>query len=328
MGSKRQLSCFVTFSLCLLLAGCAGVGEMGKSGDAADQNVLGTTGNSIRGTVVSVPEPAEQLTSGLAENGNGNFHPDGSRIIFQSNRDGKWQIYELNLTDMSELRLHESDFIEENPVWTSDGNSILFVSSPEGDDEWNRDIMMFTPELTDLKSVTNSPGDDWYPVIMNQDYFVFLSERDSNVDLPVHVRANSVYLANLNGGTPTFLSGTSDDFKAPTVINDENILVLNKDDQIVLYDLTTRISQAVSPAEIVCGSSDFSNEKSWIVFTGSNETGDLLYILDTKEGVYQEINTGFVNLNNPRFSPDSKWLLFGAEVDGHFQLFRLSIASL
>ena len=88
---------------------------MGKSGDAADQNVLGTTGNSIRGTVVSVPEPAEQLTSGLAENGNGNFHPDGSRIIFQSNRDGKWQIYELNLTDMSELRLHESDFIEENP---------------------------------------------------------------------------------------------------------------------------------------------------------------------------------------------------------------------
>ncbi|MBT7789058.1 MAG: hypothetical protein HN757_09275, partial [Calditrichaeota bacterium] len=96
---------------------------MGKSGDAADQNVLGTTGNSIRGTVVSVPEPAEQLTSGLAENGNGNFHPDGSRIIFQSNRDGKWQIYELNLTDMSELRLHESDFIEENPVWTSKGSN-------------------------------------------------------------------------------------------------------------------------------------------------------------------------------------------------------------
>jgi len=328
MGSKYQMSCFVAVSLCLLLAGCAGMGEMGRSGTTEDQNILGATGSPIEGTVVTVPEQAEQLTSGVAENGNGNFHPDGSRIIFQSNRDGRWQIYELNLTDMSSLRLHESELNEENPVWTSDGSSMLFVSSPEGDDEWNRDIMMFNPELGDLKPLTNTPGDDWYPVILNQDYFVFLSERDSNVDLPAHVRANSVYLANLNGGTPTFLSGTSDDFRAPTVINDENLLVLNKSEQIVLYDLTTRNSRVISPWGIVCGPSDFSDEKSWVVFTGSNESGDTLYILDTKEGIYQEINTGHSKINNPRISPGNNWLLFAAEVNGHFQLFRLSIASL
>jgi len=277
---------------------------------------------------VTVNGQPEQLTSGPAENGNGDYHPEGTRIAFQSNRDGKWQVYELSLTDMTETRLRESEFNEENPVWSSEGNNLLFVSSKEGENEWDREIMKYNVQLGDLYSVTNSPGDDWYPVVMNENFCVFLSERDSNQELPVHVRANSVYLANLNGGSPTFLSGTSDDFRAPSVVNDDNLLVLNRFDQIILYDLNTRDSKVMSPEGIVCGSSDYSNGAGLVVFTGSTGGPDTLFILDTENGVYQRINTGFSNIRYPQFSPDGQWILFGAEVDDHFQLFRLNITSL
>lgn len=328
MGSKYQMSRFVVVSLCLLIVGCAGTKKTGRPGGTDVNAGFGGAEGSIEGTVVNVPGQPEQLTSGLADNGIANYHPDGNRIIFQSNRNGKWQIYELNLTDMSETRLRESDFIEENPVWSSEGSNILFVASREGDDEWNREIMKFNPDSGELISMTNSPGDDWYPVAMNEEFFVFLSERDANNNLPVHAQANSLYLAYMNGGPPTFLSGSADDFRAPAVVDDEKLLVLNRSDRIAIYDLTTRNSLVVSPKDIVCSSFGFSQSERWIVFTGSTQDSERLYILDTQKNVYQEISTGYSNIRNPGFSPDSKWLLFGAEVNGFFQLFRLKINSL
>lgn len=63
--------------------------------------------------------------------------PDGSRIAFQSLRDGNWEIYVIN-SDGSGLRRLTSDPSNDPvrdglPVWGSDGRTILYVSERGGD---------------------------------------------------------------------------------------------------------------------------------------------------------------------------------------------------
>jgi hypothetical protein len=55
------------------------------------------------------------------------WSPDHSRIAFQSNRDGNWEIYVANADGSGVRRLTDDDAEDGEPSWTPDGNSIAFV---------------------------------------------------------------------------------------------------------------------------------------------------------------------------------------------------------
>ena len=60
------------------------------------------------------------------------FSPDGSRIVFVSNRDGNPEIYAMDADGSNVARLTNDPQLDGHPVFTPDGQAILFQSQRAG----------------------------------------------------------------------------------------------------------------------------------------------------------------------------------------------------
>ena len=98
--------------------------------DAADADGDGNGDNLIR------------LTSGDASDDPHDWSPDGSKIAFDSDRDGDWEIYVMDAADTdgdgngdSLARLTSGDALDALPYWSPNGSKIAFSSDRDGDFE-------------------------------------------------------------------------------------------------------------------------------------------------------------------------------------------------
>jgi len=57
------------------------------------------------------------------------YSPDGSKIVFQSNRDGNTEIYVMNSNGAAQTRLTTNPAIDSSPTWSPDGTKILFTTT-------------------------------------------------------------------------------------------------------------------------------------------------------------------------------------------------------
>lgn len=86
--------------------------------------------------------------------------PDGTQLLFQSNRSGKWELYTMK-PDGSGLRqlTHEAGD-PASPVWSPDGSKIAFaLETPDG----GSDIFLINADGAGKRRLTNHPGDDAHP---------------------------------------------------------------------------------------------------------------------------------------------------------------------
>jgi len=67
-----------------------------------------------------------------SEDRNPVWSPDGSRIAFDSNRDGDWDIHVVDADGSGLVNLTQSPGWDGQPAWSPDGNKIMFVSDREG----------------------------------------------------------------------------------------------------------------------------------------------------------------------------------------------------
>jgi Tol biopolymer transport system component len=60
------------------------------------------------------------------------YSPDGTKIVFQSTRDGQAEIYVMNSDGSGQTRLTENSAADTAPSWSPDGTRILFTSLRDG----------------------------------------------------------------------------------------------------------------------------------------------------------------------------------------------------
>jgi TolB protein len=103
------------------------------------------------------------------------------KIVFQSNRDGNFQIYCMNDDGTSVQRLTTSHSYDVSPSWSPDGKSIVFASDRGG----NWDIYMMNADGGDVKRLTAPPGSNSSPSwTKDGSRILFVSTRDAvNGDL-------------------------------------------------------------------------------------------------------------------------------------------------
>ena len=90
------------------------------------------------------------------------WSPDGSKIVFRSNRDGNEEIYIMNADGTGQTNLTNDPGMDWHPVWSPDGTKIAFDSWREGKSA----IYVMNMDGSNLINLTNRWGDTnphWRP---------------------------------------------------------------------------------------------------------------------------------------------------------------------
>lgn len=97
----------------------------------------------------------------ITENENGDSYPvaspDGERIVFQSNRDGDFEIYVVNTNGTGLEQLTDNDVLDRLPAWSPDGEWVIYSSDTYNDG--NYDIYRLRVDGSGIPEVLFSNGE-------------------------------------------------------------------------------------------------------------------------------------------------------------------------
>lgn len=80
----------------------------------------------------TIPRGVTNLTNNSASDQKPRWSPDGSRIAFESERDGNWEIYVMDEDGGNQTRLTNNGGSDAWPRWNDDGSRIAFQSNRDG----------------------------------------------------------------------------------------------------------------------------------------------------------------------------------------------------
>ena len=123
------------------------------------------------------------------------FSPDGTKILFQSKRDGDWEIFVMDSrTGENVVQLTNNEKNDRNAEWSRNSAKIVFESKRDGNDE----IYVMDADGNNPVNLTNNKGSDAMPKwSANNRQILFESKRDGNREL---------YVMDANGGNPVNIS--------------------------------------------------------------------------------------------------------------------------
>lgn len=133
------------------------------------------------------------------------FSPDGTQIVYMSERNKNRDIYIMDLEGKDITRLTDDPTYDYEPAWSPDGSLITFVSRRSGDSE----IYIMDADGENVVQLTEADKLDWRPTWSpDGEWIVFESWRMGNADIFM-MRADGSDLQQLTDnpaedGNPTF----------------------------------------------------------------------------------------------------------------------------
>src|SRR4030095_3555963 len=100
----------------------------------------------------------KRVTNNSANNSQPAWSPDGSKLLFETDRDGNLEIYVMSV-DGELLQLTDDPADDVSPDWSPDGSKIAFQSNRGG----KQHIYKENADGTSLIQLTNANADDSEP---------------------------------------------------------------------------------------------------------------------------------------------------------------------
>ena len=142
---------------------------------------------------------ATQLTSDGWYNAQPSWSPDGSRLVFVSNRGPGPRIWVMDADGSDQVPLTDDVMSPVGPVWSPDGTKIAFAHYSEN----NYDIWVMDPDGTNQVNLTQDPAEDLWPSWRpGTSTLAFQSNRDGNSEIYT-IGSNGSGLANLTSSPTT-----------------------------------------------------------------------------------------------------------------------------
>jgi len=144
----------------------------------------------LQGTLWMLPAEggeAKGLTDGLGDDRLPDWSPDGEAIVFQSFRNGGWDIWSVAMDGTNLAPLTDGPFDDREPVWSPNGRRIAFSSDRSG----NYDLWVLDLESGTTTRVTEHSANDSMPAWSPEGTFLtFVSDRGNRGEaelLKIHV---------------------------------------------------------------------------------------------------------------------------------------------
>lgn len=128
------------------------------------------------------------------------WSPDGKFLVYTGGRKGKFDIYKISVDGGEEIRLTNSDGLNDGAEYTPDGNFIYFNSSRSG----SMQLWRMHSNGVDQEQVTDDAFNNWFPHISPDGKWIAFISFSKDVNPIDHPYYKQVYLRvmPMTGGAP------------------------------------------------------------------------------------------------------------------------------
>ena len=132
------------------------------------------------------------------------WSPDGKFLVFTGGRNNKFDIYRIPANGGDEMRLTDSNGLNDGPEYTPDGKYIYFNSSRTG----RMQVWRMQPDGTGQEQVTHDDFNDWFPHISTDGKWIVFISFPPDIDPTTHPYYKECYirLMPIDGGAPRVIA--------------------------------------------------------------------------------------------------------------------------
>jgi TolB protein len=221
---------------------------------------------------------ARQMTEGASSSRGPTWSPDGTRIAFESDRTGDWDLYVLELWTGAVTSLTTSGADDRYPSWSPDGDRLVFVSDRDGE----ANLYVIDISSREARRVARVPGKELFPAWSPDGLEIAFSRRLLDSFEILSVRFSDSVLRSIN--------------------EDDEIYLLNLSSGDIVR-LTNRSGHDFCPAwnpggdRLVLASVEANGARS-------------LRVLDTGGAEVMRLAQGYYRVTEPSWSPDGDFIAF------------------
>jgi TolB protein len=282
-----------------------------------------------------------KLIGSTANEAFGRYSKDGSKIIYQSDQTGNWDIFEYVVADGSIKQLTNTPQHEENPDFSPDGKMMVYASTLEDHrdvdyDQKLRDIFVYDFENNRETNLTTNGSNDWRPSYSNDGkYITFVSERSDLRDVPFYQLYSDIFIMEKDGRFQLQLTKTDGHNGGPSIAphsTDESGIVYFDSDKTGAYEIYRTDFKGNDTRQITFnpGSNDVSpcvsSSGDKIVFFSDRDGNYEIYMMNTDGSAAQRLTANPADDLNPVFSPDGAKVLFHSNRDGSYDIFQIDLS--
>ena len=257
-----------------------------------------------------------QLTRNTADDRYPAWSPDGSKIAFQSDRDGNSEIYVMNADGTNVVKLTSNTAEDWTPAWSPDGCKIAFAS--DRDSECG--IYVMDTDGTNVIPLTSHTALDcnpkWSP---DGSKITFQSDRDGN---------SEIYVMNADGTNVTKLTSNTAEDRTPAWPPDGCKIAFASDRDFIDFkiyvmdtDGTNVIPLTSHTAPATDGTPAWSPDGRKIAFTSYRDNSENIYVMDADGTNVIQLTMNTAADSNPDWSPDGSKIAFCSDRDGDYEVY-------
>ncbi len=284
----------------------------------------------------------KKIIGGAGHQAFGSFSADGSKIVYQTDQNGNWDIYEFDMSTGESKAVVNSPAHEEGPAYSPDGKKLIYTSTEEDHREVPyaqklRDIFMKDLENGRATNLTTNGSDDWHPSFSDNGQFIaFVSERSDLRDVPFYQLYSNIYTmeadgrfqlelahADANSGSPVIAPGSTEE--KGVIYFDSN---RNGNKAIFRMDMKGENLRQITfnpNAEDAAPAISPSGDK--IAFFSDRDGNYEIYMMNSDGSAQQRLTSNQADDLNPVFSPDGSNILFHSNRDGDFDIYLMDLTT-
>ncbi|HEX5720952.1 MAG TPA: hypothetical protein VF179_32660 [Thermoanaerobaculia bacterium] len=261
------------------------------------------------------------------------WSPDGSRIVFQSDRNGNSDIYIMKSDGTGLTRLTDRPEADQTPAWSPDGTRIVFQALRDG----NEEIYVMNADGSNQVNVTRHPSNDSHPYWSpDGKRIIFNTNRDTGETDEVYtMQADGTDLRRLttNDIWDTYASWSPDGkkillrkrIKEPGIDGEGKPMDFNSEIFVMEADGSGAVNLSRNPA--FDGWPSWSPDGRRILFS-SNRSGTFgVYVMNADGSGVQPLMMSQPGEEHtkPIWSRDGKKIVCTRTKDGNVEIFTLDV---